>query len=161
MYRGRYEWVYTKTFRAQSIAERIDEIRNRTFVNQTKMEPGQTPFPGSRVDLANLKQLSGGDTAFEVKYITNFLNTVPLQLNRIETALVQDDGNLLYNTLHLLKAQLAFYGIKSAFAEIGIIEQKLHDSKEITELVKKSTNFIFKEITLACAEFETIKNNYQ
>ena len=114
----------------------------------------------SRVDLTALKQLTGGDAAFELKYINNFLVSVPQQLTHIKTALAQGDGKLLYSTLHLLKAQLAFFNIEEALNELKLVERQLHLNPEITLPVKKSSDFIFKEIILACNEFEKLKQNY-
>jgi hypothetical protein len=114
----------------------------------------------SRVDLTALKQLTGGDAAFELKYINNFLVSVPQQLIHIKTALALGDGRLLYSTFHLLKAQLAFFNITSALHELKSVERELHRNPTITEAIKKSTDFIFKEITLACDEFEKLKQSY-
>ena len=117
--------------------------------------------PGlKRIDLSGLRKLSGGDKAMELKYINNFLTSVPIQLKNIETALKQDDGNLLYNTFHLLKAQLQFYGIKDAYDEVRNAETLLQPERKINELIKKSTEFILNEITFACSEFEAVKNHY-
>ena len=120
------------------------------------MEQNQT----SKVDISALQKLTGGDAAFELKYINNFLVSVPQQLIHIKTALAQGDGKLLYSTLHMLKAQLAFYNITGALDELKMVEQQLHLNPEITEEVKKSAGFISKEITLACNEFEKLKLNY-
>jgi hypothetical protein len=123
-----------------------------------KMDPNES-LSSIRLDLSNLRKLSGGNTALELKYITNFINSAPVQLENIKIAVNRSDGKLLYSTLHLLKAQLHFYGIKSAFEETKNTEEKLRSNPEITGAIKKSADFIFKEITLACKEFEALKNN--
>jgi len=120
------------------------------------MEPEKS---AARVDLANLQKLSGGDKAFELKYMANFLNAVPEQLSRLETAMALRDGTLAYNILHRLKAQLKFYNIKAAVEELAAVEQKMGETRVINADVEKSINIIFKEITLACKEFETLKEN--
>jgi hypothetical protein len=114
----------------------------------------------TRVDLKTLKKLAGGDAAFELKYINNFLVSVPQQLTHIKAALALGDGKLLYSTFHLLKAQLAFFSIDNALNELKRVELELHRNPEITEAVKKSSDFIFKEIIFACDEFEKLKQNY-
>ena len=114
----------------------------------------------SRVDLTALKKLAGDDPAFELKYINNFLVSVPQQLIHIKSAMATGDGKLLYSAFHMLKAQLAFYNINEALDELKIAEQQLHLNPEITAIVKRSAEFILNEIILACDEFEKLKQNY-
>ena len=120
----------------------------------------EIPSYDRRIDLSGLVKLSGGDKAIELKYINNFLLSLPEQLNTIERALDEGDANILCSTLHLLKPQMQFYGLKDVFVEIKCAEEQLQQNKEISPAVREICDLIYKEIKFVCAEFELIKSNY-
>jgi hypothetical protein len=124
------------------------------------MEADNTSPSGKRIDLSRLQALSGGDMAFELKYISSFLSLIQTELNRIETAVAQNDGKLLCETLHRIKPQLDFYRISGALNAVKNAENLLTEDYIISAGVQTMVDFIFKEIIFACAEFEIVKNNY-
>jgi hypothetical protein len=125
-----------------------------------KLKPEHIFPTDKRVDLTGLLELTGHDKTLVLKYTGIFLSTVPRQLDNIQKALAQVDGNLLYQAIHILKPQLELMGIKIALHEVQILQALLEEKREIREAVKKSAGFIVSEINLACKELEVIQKGY-
>ena len=123
------------------------------------MDANEKDYPANQPDLTNLLKLSGGNKALELKYIDNFLSSLPNQVANMQQALAASDGRLLAGTLHLIKPQLQFYGLTSAFECAKETESLLIQNPEITLPVKKHVEFILKEIIFACAGFQEIKKS--
>jgi hypothetical protein len=122
--------------------------------------PDNKMQPGTRVDLTELLALTGGDRVLVVKYVGIFISLAPVELNKLQQALNGNDGNLLYSCLHTLMSQVELMGIKTVLSELRLTEATLRQNKDITQTVRKSTDFIFNEITLACCELKNIHTTF-
>jgi len=124
------------------------------------MEPDHTTPSSGRIDLSGLFALSRGNKSLELRYIDAFIDSMQADLDVMKTALNQNNGKLLCDTLHRIRAQLHFYGLHGTFEKAKTAENLLLYNNLITPEVNKMVDFIFKEIIFASEEFVSLKNNY-
>jgi HPt (histidine-containing phosphotransfer) domain-containing protein len=105
-------------------------------------------------DLAHLTALANGDTAFLDQLISMFLNTVPLVLDNIRTALRNQQYDIIAKEVHKLKPQAQAMGIHSLSNLLPSIEMSVKnrlDVSKLSEMVAEMSlilNEVIKQLTV-------------
>jgi HPt (histidine-containing phosphotransfer) domain-containing protein len=93
-------------------------------------------------DLTTLNQLSGGDSARKEKYIHMFLNMLPGQLETAQNSLSNQDWPKLRNSVHTLKSQLGYMGVKKAQDLAQQIEKMADEQIQLEDISTWMNNFV-------------------
>jgi len=93
-------------------------------------------------DLTTLTQLSGGDAARKIKYITMFLDLLPKQLSVATKAVEDKDWPRLRNAVHTLKSQLGYMGVKKGQEIAQQIERMADEQSSIEDIPAWVNTFV-------------------
>ncbi|AEE49532.1 ATP-binding protein [Haliscomenobacter hydrossis] len=86
------------------------------------------------LDLSFLRDFTDGDVEQMQYFIQKFLHQCPLEIQKLEQALVEQDKKALFQTAHSFKPQLEFVGLKKAAALAQQLEQAALKEAPLTEL---------------------------
>ena len=106
---------------------------------------------GKTLDLGYLKELSGGNAAFEVSMLEQFLQQVPLELKAMQEAFIREDYAMATQIAHNMKTSVSFAGLTtkldSSLDYIEIFAGKQNDKEvhEKIEFVNKICKQAFRE----------------
>jgi signal transduction histidine kinase/DNA-binding NarL/FixJ family response regulator len=110
------------------------------------------------VDMNELHQLSRGNNEFIKEMIDLFSEQNPIDINKLDKALEQEDFESIKSTAHRMKTSVGFMGIKSALEPLNKLEdlsEKKQNIEEISTLVATIKNICSK----AQQEFQLISPN--
>lgn len=107
------------------------------------------------VDMNELHQLSRGNNAFIREMIDLFSEQNPIDINKLDKALEQEDFESIKNTAHRMKTSVGFMGIKSALEPLNKIEA-LSEQKQNIEEIYGLVDTIKKICSKAQKEFQLI-----
>ncbi|HNL37629.1 MAG TPA: ATP-binding protein [Saprospiraceae bacterium] len=109
---------------AQAIAETLSLEIGRKTATTALTELQNLEKPQSRhYDLRFLRDFCDGDAAQMQHFIGKFEAQYPLELEKLETALRQENREALYRTAHSFRPQLEFVGLREAAGLLQVIEQ--------------------------------------
>ena len=91
------------------------------------------------LDLSFLRDFTAGDVEQMHYFIQKFLHQCPLEIQKLEQALLEQDKQALYHTAHSFKPQLEFVGLKKAAALAQQLEQTALKEAPFTELSRLLT----------------------
>lgn len=91
------------------------------------------------LDLSFLRDFTAGDVEQMHYFIQKFLHQCPLEIQKLEQALLEQDQQALYHTAHSFKPQLEFVGLKKAAALAQQLEQTALKEAPFTELSRLLT----------------------
>ncbi len=93
------------------------EVQNNSGIGNLQALPDEV------TDMNFLNQFTGGNPEKTRKYIGMFLDNGPKLLDKIKTALQQQDYESLKVAAHSMKPQLSYMGVKEEVSNIFLIEQ--------------------------------------
>lgn len=93
-------------------------------------------------DLSIVQSVSGGDKAFIKKMILLFIETVPQNLQELNTALRSQNWEQVGKLAHKLKSTVDSMGIKSIHADIRAVESNAKQQKDLAEIAPKVEKII-------------------
>ena len=91
------------------------------------------------LDLSFLRDFTAGDVEQMHYFIQKFLHQCPLEIQKLEQALLEQDQQALYHTAHSFKPQLEFVGLKKAAALAQQLEQTALKEAPLAELSRLLT----------------------
>jgi CheY-like chemotaxis protein len=96
-----------------------------------------------RINLESLKEFSGGSKEFEKELIELFMTQVPVEMEELEKAFVEDNAFQIKSVSHKLKSSMAVMGLFSLNEYFSFIEEHAsikdgkNDSWEKLKMIKK------------------------
>ncbi len=93
-------------------------------------------------DLSIVQSVSGGDKAFIKRMILLFIETVPQNLQDLNTALRSQNWEQVGKLAHKLKSTVDSMGIKSIHADIRSVEANAKQQKDLAEIAPKVEKII-------------------
>jgi CheY-like chemotaxis protein len=85
-------------------------------------------------DLSMVKSVSGGDENFIKKMVDLFIETVPQNVNELNTALKNEDWEQVSKMAHKLKSTVDSMGIKSLKTDIRTVETNAKHKESLLEI---------------------------
>jgi HPt (histidine-containing phosphotransfer) domain-containing protein len=99
-------------------------------VQSVSAKPSASPATqSSLIDLAYLKELSMGDSAFEREIIKQFIIQVPQELEDLSQAIEEQDRQKMKSIAHGMKSSVAYVGLKDILhpylhhIELAVVEE--------------------------------------
>lgn len=111
------------------------------------------------INLANLKELSGGDPDFITAILSQIVDKMPESLEELEALYAQEDFPALKNAAHSLKSSSGYAGseqLRDLLQRIEFLAGSRNETKRIPGLLEKTrqvSSEVLKELTLVLNKF--------
>ncbi len=105
-------------------------------------EESRPPASKKLYDLTNIHSVSRGDDTFVRKMIDLFIETVPHDLTKLETALSEQNWEALSKTAHKLKSTISSMGITSIKHDVRAVEEKAKTGESIDMMPSLVNNIV-------------------
>lgn len=93
------------------------------------------------LDLSSLKEMISGDMAFFKDLVKTILDTLPLELERLDEALHTNDASLATKVLHKIRPSIDYLGIKELSRERHWLHGKAEAAKVGDDYVSRVSEF--------------------
>ncbi len=118
---GMNEYI-SKPIRAHELFKIINALLNRNIETENK-DRGVSCHNDKIINLDYLKELSGGNTAFELNMIDQFLKQVPEEIDTMQEAFDNRNYELMKEVAHNLKTSISFMGLSEKLDEyLSLVE---------------------------------------
>ncbi len=118
----------SKPFTTESLCgELIRVLKMPSILLQDSM---QLTNESVHIDLSFLHELAGEDRAYEKTMIQMFIENMPVTIQKIQTAINNEDWNKLYKIVHYLKSSLSVIKINVLFELCVLLEKVVTVDKD-------------------------------
>lgn len=110
----------SKPFKAEDLFYKINQLADNTIENS--VSENEITLNGTRVSFLRLKEISGGNTAFEKEIMELFVKNTTRDIGKLDDALIQFDLEIILRIAHGLKSTLQLFDLNQLVQKISEIE---------------------------------------